>query len=72
MDQLLKDAKGENRISVANYAMAMIDEVEKPNHICRRFTEGVPMIGQTSVIASPPAHVDAIERKARLHGAGRP
>lgn len=40
MDQLLKDAKGESRISVEDYAMAMIDEVEKPKHICRRFTAG--------------------------------
>src|SRR5262245_18389727 len=39
-DQLLKDAKGESRISVQDYAMAMIDEVEKPNHTRRRFTVG--------------------------------
>jgi putative NADH-flavin reductase len=39
-DQLLRDAKGESRISVQDYAMAMIDEVEKPNHIRRRFTAG--------------------------------
>jgi putative NADH-flavin reductase len=39
-DQLLKDANGESRISVQDYAMAMIDEVEKPNHIRRRFTVG--------------------------------
>ncbi len=37
-DQLLADAKGESRISVEDYAMAMIDEVEKPKHIRRRFT----------------------------------
>ena len=40
MDQLLKDVQGESRISVQDYAMAMIDEVEKPNHIRRRFTVG--------------------------------
>ncbi|MEP6958954.1 MAG: NAD(P)-dependent oxidoreductase [Nitrospirota bacterium] len=39
-DQMLKDAKGESRISVEDYAMAMIDEVEKPKHVCRRFTVG--------------------------------
>jgi uncharacterized protein len=39
-DQLLKDAKGESRISVEDYAMAMIDEVEKPQHIRQRFTVG--------------------------------
>lgn len=40
MDQLLMDAKGGSRISVEDYAMAMIDEVEKPKHIRRRFTVG--------------------------------
>jgi hypothetical protein len=39
-DQLLKDANGDSRISVQDYAMAMIDEVEEPNHIRRRFTVG--------------------------------
>jgi uncharacterized protein len=39
-DQLLKDAKGESRISTQDYAMAMIDEVEKPTHIRQRFTVG--------------------------------
>ena len=39
-DQLLTDAQGESRISVEDYAMAMIDEVEKPKHIRRRFTVG--------------------------------
>ncbi len=39
-DQLLKDADGKSRISVQDYAMAMIDEVEKPKHIRRRFTVG--------------------------------
>lgn len=39
-DQLLKDAKGESRISIEDYAMAMIDEVEKPKHIRQRFTVG--------------------------------
>jgi len=39
-DQLLKNAQGESRISVEDYATAMIDEVEKPQHIRRRFTVG--------------------------------
>lgn len=39
-DQLLADAQGKSRISVEDYATAMIDEVEKPTHIRRRFTVG--------------------------------
>lgn len=39
-DQLLTSAQGESRISVEDYAMAMIDEVEMPKHIRRRFTVG--------------------------------
>jgi putative NADH-flavin reductase len=39
-DQLLTNDQGESRISVQDYAMAMIDEVEKPQHTRRRFTVG--------------------------------
>jgi len=39
-DQLLVDAQGESRISIEDYALAMIDEVENPKHIRRRFTVG--------------------------------
>jgi hypothetical protein len=39
-DQLLADTQGKSRISVEDYATAMIDEVEKPKHIRRRFTVG--------------------------------
>ena len=39
-DQLLKDENGNSRISTQDYAMAMIDEVEKPKHIRQRFTVG--------------------------------
>ncbi len=39
-DQLLKDADGESRISLGDFAMAMIDEVEHPQHVSRRFTVG--------------------------------
>ncbi|HJV26571.1 MAG TPA: NAD(P)-dependent oxidoreductase [Aromatoleum sp.] len=37
-DQLLIDAQGESRISVEDYAVAMIDEVEQSVHSRQRFT----------------------------------
>ncbi|MEP6887809.1 MAG: NAD(P)-dependent oxidoreductase [Nitrospirales bacterium] len=39
-DQLLRDANGQSRISTGDYAMAMIDEVEKPTYVRQRFTVG--------------------------------
>jgi uncharacterized protein len=39
-DQLLKDANGDSRISVQDYAMAMIDEAEQARHTRQRFTVG--------------------------------
>lgn len=39
-DRLLLDAAGRSRISVQDYAMAMIDELEKPAHVRQRFTAG--------------------------------
>jgi putative NADH-flavin reductase len=39
-DQLLVGADGKSRISIPDFAMAMIDEVEKPQHVRRRFTVG--------------------------------
>lgn len=39
-DQMLKDGNGQSRISVEDYAVAMLDEVEKPQHIRQRFTVG--------------------------------
>jgi len=39
-DQLLVDANGHSSISVEDYAVAMIDELEKPAHIRQRFTVG--------------------------------
>jgi putative NADH-flavin reductase len=39
-DQLLTDAQGNSHISLQDYAVAMLDEVEKPAHINRRFTVG--------------------------------
>lgn len=37
-DQLLVDAHGQSRISLEDYAVAMIDEMEKPAHSRSRFT----------------------------------
>jgi putative NADH-flavin reductase len=39
-DQLLVDTNGQSRISVEDYAMAMIEEVERPAHVRQRFTVG--------------------------------
>ena len=39
-DQLLKNGKGESSISTQDYAVAMLDELEKPQHIRERFTVG--------------------------------
>jgi putative NADH-flavin reductase len=39
-DQLLANAAGESRISMEDYAIAMVDELEKPRHSRRRFTVG--------------------------------
>jgi len=37
-DQLLSDDKGDSRISVEDYAIALVDELEKPKHLRQRFT----------------------------------
>jgi putative NADH-flavin reductase len=39
-DQLLKDDKGESRISQEDLAVALLDEIEKPAHVRQRFTAG--------------------------------
>ncbi len=39
-DQLLVDSDGKSRISVEDFAVAMIDELERPNHVHQRFTVG--------------------------------
>ena len=39
-DRLLVDAHGESKISVQDFAVAMIDELERPSHIRQRFTVG--------------------------------
>mgnify|MGYP001559667822 CR=1 FL=1 len=37
-DQVVKDKNGDSKISVQDYAVAMIDELEKPKHKRERFT----------------------------------
>ncbi len=37
-DQLLSDAQGRSRISVQDYAVALIDELEQPTHARKRFS----------------------------------
>src|SRR6202035_2518845 len=39
-DQLLVDSAGHSGISVQDFAVAMIDELERPLHIRQRFTVG--------------------------------
>lgn len=39
-DQLLADASGKSWISFADYAIALVDEIEHPAHLRRRFTVG--------------------------------
>ena len=39
-DQLLVDSAGHSRISVQDFAVAMIDELERPRHLRQRFTVG--------------------------------
>jgi uncharacterized protein len=39
-DKLLVDAKGDSRISMEDYAVAVLDELQKPAHLRQRFTIG--------------------------------
>ncbi|HTX23479.1 MAG TPA: NAD(P)-dependent oxidoreductase [Steroidobacteraceae bacterium] len=39
-DQVLKDEKGDSRISQEDLAVALLEEIEKPRHIRKRFTVG--------------------------------
>lgn len=39
-DQLISDANGKSSISYDDYAIALVDELETPKHIRRRFTIG--------------------------------
>jgi putative NADH-flavin reductase len=38
LDKFLEDSKGESRISREDFAVAILDEIEKPKHIRKRFT----------------------------------
>ncbi|MET8542074.1 NAD(P)H-binding protein [Kitasatospora sp. NPDC004799] len=38
LEQLVTDAEGRSRISVPDYAVALVDEIEQPEHIGERFT----------------------------------
>jgi putative NADH-flavin reductase len=39
-DDLIADAQGQSRISAEDYAVALVDELEHPQHIRQRFTVG--------------------------------
>jgi putative NADH-flavin reductase len=39
-DTLLRDAAGDSRISMEDFAVAVLDEIEHPAHLQRRFTVG--------------------------------
>ncbi|MCE7970032.1 MAG: NAD(P)-dependent oxidoreductase [Leptolyngbya sp. PLA3] len=39
-DQLLVDAEGKSRVSMEDFAIALVDELEHPKHSRRRFTVG--------------------------------
>lgn len=39
-DQLLANGKGESRISMEDYSIALVDEIETPQHARQRFTVG--------------------------------
>ena len=40
LDRMIEDSKGESRISREDFAVAILDEIEKPKHIRKRFTAG--------------------------------
>lgn len=40
LDQMIIGADGQSRISIEDFAVAMLDEVESPKHIGKRFTLG--------------------------------
>jgi len=39
-DQLLVDASGQSHVSMEDYAIALVDELERPRHLRQRFTVG--------------------------------
>ena len=40
LDHLIEDDNGESRISREDFAIAILDELEKPRHVRKRFTAG--------------------------------
>jgi hypothetical protein len=38
LDRLIEDSKGQSAISREDFAVAILDEIEKPKHIRKRFT----------------------------------
>ncbi|WP_059012856.1 NAD(P)-dependent oxidoreductase [Streptomyces specialis] len=38
LDELVTDARGQSAISLEDYAVALVDEIEKPRHLGERFT----------------------------------
>jgi putative NADH-flavin reductase len=40
LDKLIENSKGESRISREDFAIAIVDEIEKPKHVRKRFTVG--------------------------------
>ncbi|MFF2445311.1 NAD(P)-dependent oxidoreductase, partial [Priestia megaterium] len=42
-DHVILNSKGQSYISYADYAIAVIDEIEKPQHVNERFT----VVGET-------------------------
>ena len=40
LDHLIQDAEGRSRISREDFAIAILSEIEKPQHIRQRFTAG--------------------------------
>ena len=40
LDKFLEDKQGESRISREDFAIAIVDEIEKPKHVRKRFTVG--------------------------------
>jgi putative NADH-flavin reductase len=39
-DEILVNDKGESKITMEDYAVALIDEAENPRHVGKRFTVG--------------------------------
>ena len=40
LDHLIQNAKGESSVSREDFAIAIVDEIEKSKHVRKRFTEG--------------------------------